>query len=107
MVGKSENVLTKKNYGGLAFIPMLAFLVPYLGCGLFFYFRGESSPFSFVPREAALMFGIAAAQMCIRDSNPVCPEGRSGVDKDMEGVWVILQNIVGAAAYDHTGTFFH
>ena len=53
MVGKSENVLTKKNYGGLAFIPMLAFLVPYLGCGLFFYFRGESSPFSFVPREAA------------------------------------------------------
>ena len=61
MVGKSENVLTKKNYGGLAFIPMLAFLVPYLGCGLFFYFRGESSPFSFVPREAALMFGIAAA----------------------------------------------
>lgn len=41
MVDKSENVLTKKNYGGLAFIPMLAFLVPYLGCGLFFYFRGE------------------------------------------------------------------
>ena len=61
MVSSKETTLVKKNYGGLAFCPMLAFLVPYLGCGLYFYFQGESSPFNFVPREAALMFGIAAA----------------------------------------------
>lgn len=61
MADPNNSVLIPKKYGPLAFIPMLAFLLPYLGCGLFFYFRGESSPFSFVPREAALMFGIAAA----------------------------------------------
>lgn len=58
---KQENQNTSKSYGALAFTPLIVFLALYLGFGLFFYFRGESSPFNYVPREAALIFGIAAA----------------------------------------------
>ncbi len=53
--------MKRKNYGALAFLPLIVFLALYLGFGLFFYFKGESSPFNFVPREAALIFGIAFA----------------------------------------------
>ena len=53
--------MKRKKYGVLAFLPLIVFLALYLGFGLFFYFKGESSPFNFVPREAALIFGIAFA----------------------------------------------
>lgn len=60
-MSKNSIAETKKNYGPVAFLPLVVFLVLYLGFGLFFYFKGESSPFSFVSREAALVFGIACA----------------------------------------------
>jgi Na+/H+ antiporter NhaC len=63
----NSSVLAKKSYGAAAFLPLVTFLALYLGFGLFFYFRGESSPFSFVPREAALIFGIAVALLMGRD----------------------------------------
>lgn len=59
--------MKRKNYGVLAFLPLIVFLALYLGFGLFFYFKGESSPFSFVPREAALIFGIAFALLMGRE----------------------------------------
>jgi len=59
---RTDNKLTtKQNYGILALIPLLTFLALRLGSGLYFTICGESSPSSFVPHEAALMFGIAAA----------------------------------------------
>lgn len=60
-MSSQNKTIAKKNYGALAFMPLIVFLVLYLGFGLFFYFRGEASPFSFVPREAALIFAIACA----------------------------------------------
>lgn len=54
-------VTSKKSYGPAAFLPLIVFLALYLGFGLYFYFKGESSPFSFVSRESALIFAIAFA----------------------------------------------
>ena len=61
MKNEQMDLLGKKSYGWKAFFPLLVFLILYLGFGLFFYFQGEASPFDFVPREAALMFGVACA----------------------------------------------
>lgn len=51
----------KKNYGGWAFIPLVVFLVIYLGGGMFFSARGVASPFNQLPRHAALLIGVIIA----------------------------------------------
>lgn len=51
----------KKNYGGWAFIPLVIFLIIYLGGGMFFSARGVASPFNQLPRHAALLIGVIIA----------------------------------------------
>ncbi|MHD0319327.1 Na+/H+ antiporter NhaC family protein [Fusobacterium sp. THCT1E2] len=51
----------KKNYGGWAFIPLVVFLIIYLGGGMFFSARGVASPFNQLPRHAALLIGVIIA----------------------------------------------
>lgn len=59
MSEKIESV--KKNYGGLAFIPLIIFLIIYLGGGMYFSSKGVKSPFNQLPRHAALFVGIIVA----------------------------------------------
>ncbi|MFI3249720.1 MAG: Na+/H+ antiporter NhaC family protein [Eubacteriales bacterium] len=47
-----------KKYGFAAFLPLLLFLLLYVGAGLFFTLAGAESPFSKVPRHVALIVGV-------------------------------------------------
>lgn len=58
---KKEAVIIEKNYGAAAFIPMVFFLVLYLGSGIYFTIQGVEGPFKQISREVALLFGIALA----------------------------------------------
>ncbi len=51
----------KKNYGGFAFIPLILFLVIYLGGGMYFSLKGVANPFNQLPRHAALLIGVMVA----------------------------------------------
>lgn len=51
----------EKKFGFLAFLPLIVFLVLYVGIGLFFTVQGVESPFSKFPRHVALFVGIAIA----------------------------------------------
>lgn len=55
--------MKKKNLGGWAFLPIIVFLVLYVGFGLFFTFNGTEGAFSFFPRHVALLAGVAVAFM--------------------------------------------
>lgn len=57
---KNENKI-----GGLAFLPLIVFLVLYVGCGLAFTFAGVESPFGKLPRHVALFAGIATALLLV------------------------------------------
>lgn len=52
---------SEKKYGALAFLPLLVFLVLYIGSGLFFTFQGVEGAFSKFPRHVALLIGIVVA----------------------------------------------
>lgn len=51
----------RKIFNGFAFVPLVVFLVIYLGSGMFFSFKGVESPFNQLPRHAALIAGIIVA----------------------------------------------
>ena len=55
------NVDTSRQLGGLAFLPLLVFLVLYIGAGLAFTLLGFPKPFSFLPRHVALLAGTLVA----------------------------------------------
>ncbi len=56
------------NYlGPIAFIPILIFLVIYLGSGIMFSILGVDEPFGQVPRETALIVGLIAALFIGKD----------------------------------------
>lgn len=50
-----------KNYGGWAFIPLIIFLIIYLGGGMLFSTLGVEKPFNQLPRHAALLIGVIVA----------------------------------------------
>ena len=50
-----------KNYGFMAFLPMIIFLGLYVGCGIYFTIQGTESPFGQMPRYVAVMIAIAVA----------------------------------------------
>lgn len=52
---------TGRNLGGVAFLPLLVFLVLYIGAGLAFTLLGFPKPFSFLPRHVALLAGTLVA----------------------------------------------
>lgn len=56
----------KNNSGFIAFLPLILFLVIYVGSGLAFTLMGEQSPFSKIPRHVALFVGIAVALLMQR-----------------------------------------
>ena len=47
-----------KNYGFMALMPMIFFLVVYVGCGVVFRHLGVKSPFNVMPRYTAILFSI-------------------------------------------------
>ena len=58
----SENKqLQKKDYGGAAFLPLLLFLVLYVGTGLVFTLMGQEGGFGMFPRHVALAAGLGLA----------------------------------------------
>ena len=58
----SENKqLQKKNYGGAAFLPLILFLVLYVGTGLVFTLMGQEGGFGMFPRHVALAAGLGLA----------------------------------------------
>ena len=56
-----------KNYGVLAFIPLIVFLLIYLGSGIIFTLMGVPDSFKQVPREFALVGGIVAVLFMGKD----------------------------------------
>lgn len=56
----------KKNMGAVAFLPLIVFLVCYVGCGITFTLLGADEPFGKFPRHVALLAGCAAALLLNR-----------------------------------------
>ncbi|WP_416182207.1 Na+/H+ antiporter NhaC family protein [Acidaminococcus timonensis] len=52
---------TGRQLGGLAFLPLLVFLVLYIGSGMTFTLMGFLKPFSYLPRHVALLAGTLVA----------------------------------------------
>lgn len=52
---------TGRQLGGLAFLPLLVFLVLYIGSGMTFTLMGFPKPFSYLPRHVALLAGTLVA----------------------------------------------
>ena len=59
---------TKMNYGLKAFIPLFVFLTFYLGSGILFTILGKEAPFSLIPRDAALIFGLTTGLIMCKGS---------------------------------------
>ena len=58
---EQKNGSGKSDYGFVAFVPLIIFLALYLGGGIIFTMIGRESPFSQVPRHAALLIGVIVA----------------------------------------------
>ena len=56
-----EKQLQEKKYGGLAFLPLIIFLVLYVGTGLVFTLMGVEGGFGMFPRHVALAVGLGVA----------------------------------------------
>lgn len=59
-----EEKRSLKNYGAIAFLPMILFLALYVGCGVVFTIMGTEDPFNQLPRYVAVMIAIMAAMFC-------------------------------------------
>ena len=56
----------KKNMGAVAFLPLIVFLVCYVGCGITFTLLGADEPFGKFPRHVALLAGCAVVLLLNR-----------------------------------------
>lgn len=65
-----QTIQEKKSYGGLAFLPLLVFLILYVGCGLVFTALGHPEPFHQFPRHVALLAGLGCA-LLFAPSKPI------------------------------------
>ena len=57
----------ERKYGAIAFLPLLIFLVLYIGSGMFFTFLGAEGAFKKFPRHVALLIGIVVALLMNRE----------------------------------------
>lgn len=57
----------ERKYGAIAFLPLLIFLVLYIGSGMFFTFLGTEGAFKKFPRHVALLIGIVVALLMNRE----------------------------------------
>lgn len=55
---------SEKNYGFKALIPLLVFLVLFVGCGAYFSIKGVEEPFEQMSRYVAVLIGIVVALLC-------------------------------------------
>ena len=71
----------KKNLGSVAFLPLIVFLVCYVGCGITFTLMGADDPFGKFPRHVALLAGCAVALLLNRSKLNIMTTnmGNSGV----------------------------
>lgn len=60
----------EKTLGPLSFLPLIIFLVLYVGTGLYFTISGTEEPFNQFPRHVALFVGIAVA-LLMENSTPI------------------------------------
>lgn len=60
-MGENKEKYTVKKYGAIAFLPLILFLVLYVGSGLFFTLQGAEDPFGMFPRHVALLIAIGVA----------------------------------------------
>lgn len=60
-MGTNPNV---KDYKGKALLPLLIFLLVYIGSGVFFTIQGVAQSFEQIPRYVAIMLAIAIALLC-------------------------------------------
>lgn len=59
-----DETRSKINYKGWAFIPLLVFLVLYVGTGIYFTLKGTKDPFGMMPRCVAAAAAILVALLC-------------------------------------------
>ncbi|BAS45345.1 Na+/H+ antiporter NhaC [Staphylococcus schleiferi] len=60
----SQELRSQKQYGALALLPLIIFLVLYIGVGLYFTAIGAKDPFSRLPRHVAIFIAIVIAWVC-------------------------------------------
>lgn len=53
-----KNELNEKKYGAISFLPLIVFLVLYIGSEIFFTLMGAEGAFKKFPRHVALLAGI-------------------------------------------------
>ena len=51
----------RRKYGAAAFLPLVVFLIIYVGCGITFTLMGVENPFGMFPRHVAILVGIGVA----------------------------------------------
>lgn len=66
-----DDLRSNKNYGALAFFPMLLFLVLYVGTGVYFTIIGTPKAFNFMPRYVAVLAAIMVAMVCYDRKTPM------------------------------------
>lgn len=59
-----QSLRSEKQYGALALLPLLIFLILYIGVGITFTIMGKEDAFDQLPRHVAIMIGIVIAWTC-------------------------------------------
>lgn len=62
---------SKKDYGAKALLPILIFLVLYVGFGVFFAVQGVEKPFNVFPRYVAVLIGLVVGLLCFERDKKV------------------------------------
>lgn len=66
-----EELTKAKNYGGKALLPIVVFLVLYVGCGIVFTALGYDKPFWIMPRYSSILFAVLVALICFEPKRSV------------------------------------
>lgn len=67
----SKELRSQKQYGALALLPLIIFLVLYIGVGLVFTMLGTKDAFNLLPRHVAIFIAIVIAWTCYDRKTPV------------------------------------
>lgn len=67
----SNELRSQKQYGALALLPLVIFLVLYIGVGLVFTMLGTKDAFQLLPRHVAIFIAIVIAWTCYDRKTPI------------------------------------
>ncbi|ARJ50497.1 Na+/H+ antiporter NhaC family protein [Staphylococcus lutrae] len=67
----TNDLRSQKQYGVLALLPLVIFLILYIGVGLVFTALGTKDAFNLLPRHVAVFIGIVIAWTCYDRQTPV------------------------------------